>query len=212
MILSDISLEQLCTTGWDGNKHLVDPYDPALLNAASLDIRIGEYAMIERDEVYTHKCPTCFNPFGISGVTPDDKGWLQYDLRRTTQDRPFMLRPGEFILVQTLERIRIPNDCAMDLRMKSTSARRGLDHSLAFWFDPGWDGVGTMELQNVSRYRINALYYGQRIAQMILHRLDQPARKPYQGRYQGSTVVSFARPVGRPENVPSFVEMPQSAA
>lgn len=141
--------------------------DPALVNPASIDIRVGATAQTE------------------SGA--------QYDLARCSKERPFMMESGQFVLVSTLERLMVPIDLAVELKLKSSRAREGYNHSLAFWFDPGWDGIGTMELKNYSRVRGLPLYAGLRIAQLIVHKLDEPCEKPYVGRYNGATEVEGSK-------------------
>jgi len=199
MILSDRSLKALCNPGWmdlrDGSiKNLLGPYDPDLLNPASIDIRIGSKLLVESARTYLSTCGKCGNPQGIAGITPRDAGWLAYDLSRTNGDRPYMLRPGEFVLAETLETIQVPLDCALECKLKSSRAREEFNHSLAFWFDPGWSGVGTLELCNVSQYRTLPLYFGMRICQVIVHKLDRPPEIPYSGRYQHATGVEGPKP------------------
>jgi dCTP deaminase len=145
---------------------LLDPFDITMVNPASIDIRVGRQIIDSK------------------GVT-----WYPVD------QQPYTLHPGEFVLVATYERLKVPLDCAMDLRLKSTLARRGLNHALAFWFDPGWDGIGTMELQNIGVQPI-ALQVGQRVAQIIYHQLTAPCEQPYQGRYQHARTVEGAKHVG----------------
>jgi len=65
---------------------------------------------------------------------------------------------------------------------------------IAFWVDPGWDGILTMEIQNVTKHQILPLTAGMRFGQMIVHQLDQPALKPYHGRYHGADRVEERRP------------------
>lgn len=142
--------------------------DETLVNPASIDIRIGETAIFE-----THL------------------GWLEINLK---EKGPITVEPNQFVLVSTLETIAVPNGYAIDLRLKSSRAREGWDHSHAFWVDPGWDGVLTMEIQNNLRYHSLVLHYGMRFAQIIVHQLDGPAVKPYQGKYNSATSVERAKP------------------
>jgi dCTP deaminase len=146
---------------------LIQRPDPELVNPASIDIRIGKRILGESQ----------------SGM----------DREITVIDEPYLLDPGEFVLVPTMEWLMVPNGFAMELRLKSSSARRGYDHSLAFWFDPGWSGIGTMEIRNVTRMQRLPLKWGQRFAQIIVHKLDRDAEHPYQGRYQGAAGVEPAK-------------------
>lgn len=144
---------------------LLEPFNPEMVNPASIDICIG-----------------------VSNIY---RG-VECDITGRTVDNPIYLERGAFMLCSTLERLKVPLDCAMDLRLKSSRARAGYNHSLAFWFDPGWDGIGTLELQNVG-YEPLPIYPGLRIGQIIYHRLVAPCDKPYAGRYQAATTVEGAK-------------------
>ncbi len=121
----------------------------------------------------------------------DHPPWWQE--RRLEPDKGFSLAPGDFVLVSTEERLRVPNGYALELRLKSTAARMGFEHTLAVWFDPGWDGVATLELRNSSRYRWLDLYQGQRLVQFMVHELDGLAEQPYCGRYNHAVGVDAAK-------------------
>ena len=136
--------------------------DESLVNPASIDIRVGKTFILEN---------------GI-GMQNADLSIAYY-----------ILEPGEFVLLETLETLTVPTNYAMDLRLKSSIARQGINHALAFWFDPGWHGVGTMEIFNQSRTMPFSITYGMRIAQIIVHELTSVPSKPYNGRYQNASGV-----------------------
>ena len=137
--------------------------DPLMVNPASIDIRIGHDVQYEDGTIF--------------------------DLRLS----PYRLEPKEFVLVSTYEHITIPNGYVAELKLKSTRAREGFDHSLAFYIDPGWEGILTMEVMNNHRLRALDLVYGQRFGQLIIHTLDKPALHPYSGKYKGATSVEAAK-------------------
>ena len=142
---------------------LVLPADDKLINPASLDIRIGAELIQESGNLVS--------------------------ILRT----PYNLDPGEFVLVETFEIIKVPMDLAVELRLKSSIARQGYNHSLAFWFDPGWSGRGTMEIQNITRTKKLPLYEGMLFAQLIFHKLNSVPLAPYGGKYQWAQGVQSAR-------------------
>lgn len=142
------------------------PSGPELVNPASVDIRIGNTMLVQKPQT------DVWEPIGLG--------------------MPARVDPGELVLVETLECLMVPNGFAVELKLKSTAARQGWNHSLAFWFDPGWEGIGTMELQNISKTPL-LLETGRRIAQIIVHRLDTDAIHPYNGRYQKATGVESAK-------------------
>jgi dCTP deaminase len=103
----------------------------------------------------------------------------------------FILEPGMAILATTIEFVMIPDNIAATLYLKSSAARAGLDHALAGYVDPGFSGELTFELHAHRPYEIVA---GKRIAQLAFDLMNEPAKKPYQGRYVGQTGPTIARP------------------
>ncbi len=99
--------------------------------------------------------------------------------------------PGMAILATSIEYIQMPGDCSGVLYLKSSFARRGGDHALAGYVDPGFCGQLTFELHS---HRPIILTAGQRIAQLVLQRLESPPTKTYDGKYQGQTGPTKARP------------------
>ena len=146
-------------------EQLVDPADHDLVNPASLDIRIGNNGLDENGQSF----------------------------KITDKLYPLLFYPGHFWLVETYETLTIPSNLCCELKLKSSIARQGFNHSLAFWFDPGWIGKGTMEVQNITNKPLK-LYSGMRFAQLIFHELSSVPDKLYSGRYQGATGVEGAKP------------------
>jgi dCTP deaminase len=122
VILCDSEIRALCEEG------LVDPYDPALVNPASLDVRLGENLLVEV-EWSPHMQP--------------------HSIAEHTEDNPFLLFPKEFILAETVETFFLPSFLAGQFALKSSRARAGIEHLMAGYCDPGWSGSKlTLELQN----------------------------------------------------------------
>jgi dCTP deaminase len=123
----------------------VVPYTPEHINAASYDVALGDHWI----------CPT----------REPQEFWAD----------SIKLFPGEVVLASTIEYIKIPRDVAADLKLKSTIGRLWINHSMAGWFDPGFEGNITLELQNLGPEPF-ILEKGRRIAQLIFMGLDsEPA-------------------------------------
>lgn len=101
---------------------------------------------------------------------------------------------GEFYLLDTLEFITIPLNCAGILMLKSSLGRQGLEHSHAGYFDPGFRGTGTLELHVLSPWPIT-LTKGQRIVQLALEELKAAPSKSYflTGRYNDQSEPTPSR-------------------
>ena len=145
----------------------VEPYEPGQVNAASYDVRVSEHWI----------CPT---------RDPE-----QFDSERVT------LYPGEVLLASTLEYVKIPRIVACDLKLKSTLGRLWINHSMAGWCDPGFEGNITLELQNLGPIPF-VLEAGRRIAQLIFIAMESEPEIAYgetgsSSHYQGQTGTTRAR-------------------
>lgn len=92
---------------------------------------------------------------------------------------PIRLKPGEFILASTQEKVTLSNRIAARIEGKSSLGRLGLSvHITAGFIDPGFSGHLTLEIKNMGRYKLE-LPVGIAICQLALFRLDTPTDKPY---------------------------------
>jgi len=167
-ILCDYEIVTLARRG------LVSPFQGELVNPASLDVRLGENLLVE--------LPTTASmmPFSIAGHT---------------QEKPFMLQPHEFVLAETMEEFQLPDCVAGQLALKSSRAREGIEHLLAGYIDPGYQGRLTLELQNARSMHAVPLWPGMRIAQIVFHKMSMLPGQSYAvtGRYQGDTAVQGSK-------------------
>jgi len=173
VLLSDGDLRKELATG----RLTLDPWDPAMLQPSSIDVRLDRYFRVFQNSRYTHIDPRERQDELTSLVEPDG-------------DDPFVLHPGEFVLGSTFESVGLPDDLAGRLEGKSSLGRLGLlTHSTAGFIDPGFRGHITLELSNVANLPIT-LWPGMKIGQLCLFRLSSPAENPYGSaaagsRYQG---------------------------
>ena len=145
----------------------VDPFEPSQVNAASYDVRVSD------DWICPTRDPESF-------TSPHVK-----------------LFPGEVVLASTIEHVRIPRTVACDLKLKSTLGRLWINHSLAGWCDPGFEGNITLELQNLGPEPF-VLDAGRRIAQLIFIRMEEEPEVAYGepgsgSHYQGQRGTTIAR-------------------
>ncbi|HZO96531.1 MAG TPA: dCTP deaminase [Gaiellaceae bacterium] len=172
MVLSDRTIARLLAEG----RILIDPYDEALLQPSSVDVRVDRFFRVFRNNRYPY----------IDVKEPQEE---LTELVEVT-DEPFILHPGEFVLGSTLERVRLPGDLVARLEGKSSLGRLGLlIHSTAGFIDPGFDGHVTLELSNVANLPIT-IYPGMKIGQVSFMELSEPAASPYGSgaigsKYQG---------------------------
>lgn len=132
--------------------------------------------------------------FGLSVAGYDIR--LDKMVRYAEEVTSLRIMPGDFVLASSVERIKMPNDVIAFVKDKSSWARKGLAVQNTV-LEPGWEGFITLELSfHRPMYHID-LKQGMPIAQVIFQRLDEPAEKPYNGKYQNQE----ARPVEAKEEV-----------
>jgi len=169
MLLSDRDLKAALASGRLG----LEPYDAAMVQPSSIDVRLDRYFRVFANHRYTHIDPA---------VAQDDLT----ELLEPDGDEPFILHPGEFVLGSTLEVISLADDLAARLEGKSSLGRLGLlTHSTAGFIDPGFSGHVTLELSNVANLPIK-LYPGMKIGQICVLPLTSPSEHPYGSSVYGS--------------------------
>jgi len=169
MLLSDRDLKAALASGRLG----LDPYDEAMVQPSSVDVRLDRYFRVFANHRYTHIDPA---------VAQDDLT----ELLEPDGEEPFVLHPGEFVLGSTLEVISLADDLAARLEGKSSLGRLGLlTHSTAGFIDPGFSGHVTLELSNVANLPIK-LYPGMKIGQICVLPLSSPSEHPYGSSVYGS--------------------------
>lgn len=134
-------------------------------------------------------CEECINPASVDlRISTTEVITLQGAEHRNPER--IVLNPGDAILVCTVEYIKMPKDCAGVVYLKSSLAREGLDHALAGFVDPGFEGNLTLELHTHCPI---VLTHGQCIIQLALSRLEEEPEMVYNGKYQGQRGPTGAR-------------------
>lgn len=100
-------------------------------------------------------------------------------------DQLCRLRHGAYI-VRYREVVRVPDDMAGLVLPRSSLLRMGATIYTAVW-DPGYNGRGIGLLEVFNPHGIS-LGVGAHIGQLIYLRLEEPAKRPYNGVYQGEGI------------------------
>src|SRR6476620_5337927 len=130
-----------------------DPFDPSMVQPSSVDVRVDRRFRVFHNARYPY--------IDVRREMED-----LTELVEVEGDEPFILHPGEFVLGQTLERVRLPDDLVARLEGKSSLGRLGLViHSTAGFVDPGFEGNLTLELSNLANLPIT-IYHGMPIGQI----------------------------------------------
>jgi len=119
VILSDRSMREAIASG----RVVIDPFDDSMVQPASIDVRLDRFFRV----FLNHTMPVIDVKQNLEELT---------HLVEITDDQPFVLHPGEFVLGATLERITLPDDLVARVEGKAL----GLDTEV-----PTPQGWRTME-------------------------------------------------------------------
>lgn len=165
----------------------IENADQALVNPASLDLRLGNSILIETAEGH-HMVPL--------------------DISNHTKEKPYTMVPGQFILADTMEVFHLPDDLAGIFCLKSSRAREGYEHSHAGFADPGWhSSTLTLELKNARQLQHLPLWPGMRIGQMVFFQMrDLPvASYAVTGSYNSDVAPTASKQFGSDSLVPGLI-------
>ena len=129
----------------------IDPYDPSLIQSNSLDIRLGN-----TESRYVAPGYNCV-------INPADETPRSV----SRQVDKILIRPGEFLLAESLEYIKIPKDVVAFVVGKSSTGRLGVDMENAGLVDSGFEGTITFEMFNKTKSHTYSFPVGFPIAQMV---------------------------------------------
>lgn len=154
MMMSDMEIR----TAVQNREIILDPFDPAKLEPASYDARVGTWA---------------FSSSSKEKINLSQKGVL-------------IIEPGEFAVLESRERIELNNSTAAQLGLRSEYARRGLLMLSGPQIDPGFIGVLVVRMINLAPKPI-ALPYEAPFLTLQFFRLSSAVQKSYSGPQQGQT-------------------------
>ncbi len=123
MVLSDRTIRRLLEEG----RIVIDPYDEALLQPSSVDVRVDRFFRVFHNARY---------PF-IDVKEPQEE---LTELVEIADDQPFILHPGEFVLGSTLERVQLPDDLVARLEGKALALDTEVPTS------QGWRTMGDLRV------------------------------------------------------------------
>ena len=185
-ILSDTEIMEAIEKG----KIMIEPFLRQNVGPCSIDLTLASYFVV-------------FNP----GETVDPKNLET--LRRViqhvdTKDKPLVMNPGQFVLGSTNEHIRLSKDLSATLEGRSSIARTGIVVHAAGLVQAGTGllkpSTLTLEIFNMSPAPVK-LYPGERIVQIIFHRLGRDALEGYDekptSQFRGQERPFFRLPADR---------------
>lgn len=174
-VLSPYEIERRMTLDLnDENKNSrmeIMPFDPNLLNGASLDVRLGNWFSVAKRTRLE----------GIEIGDKEDEAKLANVGKEEifiNNGKSFLLHPGDFVLGVTLEFVALPDDVMAFVEGKSRLGRLGLLVATAAQIAPGFHGAIVLELVNAGTVPLK-LSPGKTIAQIVFQRMDSHIGKPH---------------------------------
>jgi dCTP deaminase len=152
----------------------ITPWGDDSLQSASYDLHLGCYVQIPDYWI--------LGPDGEPVVV-----WRREKFEEADDGNlRFTLHPNAFVLLSTVETVRVAPTLASAVAGKSSKARDGIAVEFAGWVDPGFEGQLTLEVKNNLPFPIR-LTAGMPICQVIFEELRTKALRPYgeRGHYQG---------------------------
>lgn len=177
MILVDWQIEDRIRRGHIG----IDPFDPALIQPNSLDIRLGSHFV-------------WYTP-GDAVIDPYHKESIASSVEEVVADE-IVLQPGNFVLAETFEAIELPDNIVASIEGKSSIARLGIElHQTGGWIDAGFRGTITLEMCNVNQRPVR-IYAGMPIGQLVFYmteRAEQPYNLKKDAKYMDQRQATLSR-------------------
>jgi len=171
-----------------GKLKIQPPIPEKSVTQVSVDLRLGRKFIVFKEP-----------PQYLPAIYVDPSLWESADLWQDYEQDQFRLNPGQFVLAQTLERIRIPNDLAGFVEGRSSWARVGVTiHMTAPKIDPGFDAHITLEMANFGRVPVDLRAEVDQPAQLMLFTVSTPlAQSELYGAREGDTFQGQTEPIPR---------------
>ncbi len=145
------------------------PLDNFQLQNHSVDLRLGFTFMIPKRWAIV---PGGRKSLDIISFNQNNDHY--FDVVEMEEGQYFDLLPGEYVLVCTLESIKVPNNLMAVLYPRCSTNRRGLSLDLTGIIDSGYDGQLTLPIRNNTQSQIVRLYPGERFCQVMFETLSEP--------------------------------------
>jgi deoxycytidine triphosphate deaminase len=146
---------------------LLESYDESCLQGSGYDLRVGKF----------------YNCSGDSYLGKDER--MMPRIEEIPSDI-LRMAPGDYILIETVEKVNMPADVAARVLNRSSVFRCGATTFNAL-VDPGYQGTLTFGLKNISNSSFS-IQRGARVAQIVFEEV-KGRTEIYSGKYQGGKVV-----------------------
>lgn len=174
-VLSGKRITELLENGEDGSLVITPILDKLQIGPASIDLRLSTEFKVS--------IPSRSPVLGV--VEEAIETFFQETFREFGED--FILYPNQLVLANTFEYIRLPENVAGIIVIRSSLNRLGLN--VSSMVQPGYAGTLTLQLTNSGENAIK-LRTGMRLVQLVLYDVNDPAgfyRTNSLSKYVGDT-------------------------
>jgi dCTP deaminase len=182
---------------WKSGKLRFDPeIEESQIGLSSIDLRLGFEFSRHKPGAGLRVDPLAedFDPEPLVET-------IDYRQVKGFGDQEVVVRPTDFLLARTLEKIFVPPNLYPEIQGRSTFARAGLSvHATAPGIEPGFRGPITLELHNVGRWDLSLKPGKHMICQLVCRKLTRPVSLKEAesiGAYFDQTVPFPKRNVGK---------------
>ncbi len=166
-------------------------FEPALdvfqLQGHSVDLRLGWTFMVPRWWELKKEGRVVLNMDRFGEIK---NGFEKIVLK---EGQYFEILPEEYVVVATMERIRMPYYLMGVLYPRSSVNRRGLSLDLTGIVDAGYEGNLMIPVRNNTRSQVIRVYPGERFCQIVFYTLDGTTEME-KSRYHGRDVAEGVLP------------------
>ena len=181
--MSIITKQQIIDMVKSGKLSFKPVLDQFQLQEHSIDLRLGCTFMIPK---MWHITPHGRESLDITHF--DKRNHEYFDVVELEQGQYFDLLPQEYILVSTLESIKMPTNLMGVLYPRSSTNRKGLSLDLTGIIDAGYDGQLVLPIRNNTRSQAVRLYPGERLCQVVFEELKDEVT-PKQSKYHQKDII-----------------------
>ncbi len=156
-----------------GNLYVGPLLDISQIGDASVDLRVGNIALIARARGISHVDPVAYLEEDGAAYTKERQRRQKLERHDIPFHQPILVHPRQLTLVPTLEWVELPESLMGQVTARSSWAREGLNIATATLINPGYRGIITLELSNLGQIPIK-VYPGMCIAQISFHTVEDP--------------------------------------
>lgn len=181
--MSIITKTEIISRVQSGSLSFKPNLDQFQLHEHSVDLRLGFTFMIPK---MWHMTPRGRESLDITHF--DKRNHEYFEIIELEQGQYFDFLPQEYMLVSTLESIKLPSDLMAVLYPRSSTNRKGLSLDLTGIIDAGYEGQLVLPIRNNTRSQAVRLYPGERLCQVVFEELKQEVT-PRPSKYHQKDII-----------------------